>query len=263
MTWFEALILGLIQGLTEFLPVSSSGHLEIAKSLSGVDSEASFYFTIAVHGATVLSTIVVFWKEIVKLAEGTLKFKMNEETSYVLKLIVSMVPVGFVGILLKTPVEKLFNGDLLFVGSMLLVTAGLLAAAHFIRKREREIGYLDALIIGIAQAVAVIPGISRSGATISAGLMIGNSKNEIARFSFLMVLVPVIGANLLEILSEPSAPDTNGTAIILTGFITAFISGYMACRWMIGLVRRSKLLWFSIYCTVAGLLSILLGLNGN
>jgi undecaprenyl-diphosphatase len=131
--------------------------------------------------------------------------------------------------------------------------------AHLIRKREREIGYLDALIIGIAQAVAVIPGISRSGATISAGLMIGNSKNEIARFSFLMVLVPVIGANLLEILSEPVTPDTNGAIIILTGFITAFISGYMACRWMIGLVRRSKLIWFSIYCVVAGLLSILLG----
>jgi undecaprenyl-diphosphatase len=259
MNLFEALILGLIQGLTEFLPVSSSGHLEIAKSLFGVDPEASFYFTIAVHGATVLSTIVVFWKEMVKLAEGTLKFKMNEETSYVLKIIVSMVPVGFVGILLKDPVEKLFNGNLLFVGSMLLVTAGLLAAAHLIRKREREIGYLDALIIGIAQAVAVIPGISRSGATISAGLMIGNSKNEIARFSFLMVLVPVIGANLLEILSEPVTPDTNGAIIILTGFITAFISGYMACRWMIGLVRRSKLIWFSIYCVVAGLLSILLG----
>jgi len=259
MNLFEAMILGLIQGLTEFLPVSSSGHLEIAKSLFGVDPVASFYFTIAVHGATVLSTIVVFWKEIVRLAEGTLKFRMNEETSYVLKIIVSMVPVGFVGILLKDPVEKLFNGNLLFVGSMLLVTAGLLAAAHFIRKREREIGYLDALIIGIAQAVAVIPGISRSGATISAGLMIGNSKNEIARFSFLMVLVPVVGANLLEILSEPAIPGSNGAAIILTGFITAFISGYMACRWMIGLVRRSKLIWFSIYCAVAGLLSILLG----
>jgi undecaprenyl-diphosphatase len=259
MNLFEAMILGLIQGLTEFLPVSSSGHLEIAKSLFGVDPEATFYFTIAVHGATVLSTIVVFWKEIVRLAKGTLKFRMNEETSYVLKIIVSMVPVGFVGILLKDPVEKLFNGNLLFVGSMLLITAGLLAAAHFIRKREREIGYLDALIIGVAQAAAVIPGISRSGATISAGLMIGNSKNEIARFSFLMVLVPVIGANLLEILSEPAIAGSNSAAIILTGFITAFISGYMACRWMIGLVRRSKLIWFSIYCAVAGLLSILLG----
>jgi len=259
MNWFEAIILGLIQGLTEFLPVSSSGHLEIAKSLFGIDHEASFYFTIVVHGATVLSTIVVFRKEMIKLAEGTLKFKMNEETSYILKLIVSMIPVGFVGILLKDPVEKMFNGDIIFVGSMLLITALFLAAAHFTKKRDREIGYLDALIIGIAQAIAVIPGISRSGATISTGLLIGNSKSEMARFSFLMVLVPVIGANLLEILTEPVNAENTGTMIILTGFVTAFISGYIACRWMIGLVRKSKLIWFSVYCAIVGLISVFLG----
>ncbi len=259
MNWFEAIILGLIQGLTEFLPVSSSGHLEIAKSLFGIDPEASFFFTIAVHGATVLSTIAVFWKELLKLVEGTLKFKMNEETSYVLKLIVSMIPVGFVGLLLKDPVERMFSGNIVFVGSMLLITAMFLAAAHFTRKRERKIGYLDALIIGIAQAIAVMPGISRSGATISTGLIIGNSKSEMARFSFLMVLVPVIGANLMEILTEPVSSGNTGIAIILIGFITAFISGYVACRWMIGLVRKSKLIWFSIYCAIVGLISVFLG----
>ncbi len=259
MNWFEALVLGLIQGLTEFLPVSSSGHLEIAKSLFGVNPEASFYFTIAVHGATVLSTLVVFWKEIISLIRGTLKFKMNEETSYVLKLIISMIPVGFAGLLMKDPVERMFNGNIVFVGSMLLVTAVLLACAHFKKKRERNITYLDALVIGIAQAIAVIPGISRSGATISTGLLIGNRKDEIARFSFLMVLVPVIGANLLEVFSGEFNADSTGIGIILTGFITAFVSGYLACRWMIGLVKRSKLIWFSIYCAIAGLLAVLLG----
>jgi undecaprenyl-diphosphatase len=259
MNWFEAMVLGLIQGLTEFLPVSSSGHLEIAKSLFGVNPEASFYFTIAVHGATVLSTIAVFRKELVTLLRGTLKFKMNEETSYVLKLIISMIPVGFAGLLLKDPIEKMFNGNILFVGFMLLITASLLALAHFIKKKERKISYLDALIIGIAQAIAVIPGISRSGATIATGLMIGNRKDEIAKFSFLMVLVPVIGANLMEIFSGEFNANSTGTGIIIIGFITAFISGYLACKWMIDLVKRSKLIWFSIYCVAAGLLAILLG----
>lgn len=259
MNWFEAIVLGLIQGLTEFLPVSSSGHLEITKALFGVDPEASFYFTIAVHGATVLSTIFVFWKEILNLAEGTLKFKMNEETSYVLKIIVSMVPVGIAGVLLKDPIEKLFNGNLIFIGSMLLVTSAILAAAHFVTKRDRSIGYIDAIIIGLAQAVAVIPGISRSGATIATGLMIGNKKEEIAKFSFLMVLVPVIGANVLELVTGNINTTSIGAGIILIGFISAFISGYIACKWMIALVKRSKLIWFSIYCAAAGLLSIFLG----
>jgi undecaprenyl-diphosphatase len=259
MTWFEALVLGLIQGLTEFLPVSSSGHLEVAKSLFGVNPEASFYFTVAVHGATVLSTLVVFRKEIITLLKGTFKFKMNEETSYVLKLIVSMVPVGLAGILLKDNIERMFSGDIIFVGFMLLITALLLAGAHFIRKRERNITYLDALIIGVAQAVAVIPGISRSGATIATGLMIGNRKDEIARFSFLMVLVPVIGANLMEVFSGEVSGNSAGPGIIMIGFLAAFVSGYLACRWMIALVKRSKLIWFSIYCAAIGLLSILTG----
>ena len=253
------MVLGLIQGLTEFLPVSSSGHVEIAKSLCGVDPDASFYFTVAVHGATVLSTIVVFRKEILSLVKGSLKFKMNEETSYTIKIIISMIPVMIAGLLLKDPIESLFNGNLVFIGLMLLVTSILLAAAHFMKRRERSIGYKDAFIIGIAQAIAVIPGISRSGATISTGLMIGNKKDEIARFSFLMVLVPVIGANLLEIISGDVNMSSTGVGIIMIGFITAFISGYFACRWMITLVKRSKLIWFSVYCAIVGLLTLFLG----
>jgi undecaprenyl-diphosphatase len=259
MNWFEAIVLGLIQGLTEFLPVSSSGHLEIAKSLFGIDPDASFYFTVAVHGATVLSTIVVFRKEIMDLVSGSLKFKMNEETSYTIKIILSMIPVMIAGLLLKDPIENLFNGNLVFIGLMLLVTSGLLAAAHFIKRKERSIGYKDAIVIGIAQAIAVIPGISRSGATISTGLMIGNKKDEIARFSFLMVLIPVLGANLLEIVSGDVNMNSAGVGIVLTGFLTAFVAGYFACKWMISLVKRSKLIWFSIYCAIVGLLSIFLG----
>jgi undecaprenyl-diphosphatase len=258
MNWFHALILGLIQGLTEFLPVSSSGHLEIAKSLFGVDPEASFFFTVAVHGATVLSTIFVFWKEIINLISGSLKFKMNEETSYTFKIIISMIPVMITGLLLKNPIESLFNGNLVFIGLMLLVTSLLLAFAHFVKKRERSIGYMDAFIIGIAQAIAVIPGISRSGSTIATGLMIGNKKDEIARFSFLMVLVPVIGANFLEIMTGDASKNAAGWGIIIIGFFAAFISGYVACKWMITLVKRSKLIWFSVYCAIVGLLSIIL-----
>ena len=259
MNWFEAFVLGLIQGLTEFLPVSSSGHIEIAKSLFGIDPYGSFYFTVAVHGATVLSTLVVFRKEIVSLVAGSLRFNFNEETSYNVKLIISMVPVTFAGILLKEPIENLFSGNLVFVGLMLLFTSLLLAAAHFIKKRQRNIGYKDAFIIGIAQAIAVIPGISRSGFTIATGLLIGNRKNEIAKFSFLMVLIPIIGANLYETLSGNFNINAEELGIAIVGFITAFFSGYIACRWMIALVKRSNFIWFSIYCMLIGLLAIFYG----
>lgn len=259
MNWFEAMVLGLIQGLTEFLPVSSSGHLEIAKALLGVNPESSFYFTVAVHGATVLSTLVVFRKEILTLIAGSLKFKMNDELSYTLKIIVSMIPVMIAGLLLKDPIENLFNGNLVFIGFMLLITSLFLATAHFVKKRERSIGYKDAFIIGIAQAFAVIPGISRSGSTIATGLLIGNRKDEIARFSFLMVLVPVIGANLLEIFSGEMNINSGELGVAILGFVTAFISGYFACTWMITLVKKSKLIWFSIYCAIVGIISILLG----
>lgn len=259
MNWLEAIVLGLVQGLTEFLPVSSSGHLEIAKHLFGINPEASFYFTVAVHGATVLSTIFVFWKEIFGLLKGVFKFTINDESTYVLKILISLIPVGFVGLLLKDSIVKMFNGNIIFIGLMLFVTAALLGLANFIRKKERSIGYLDAFIIGVAQAIAVIPGISRSGATISTGLIIGNKKDEIARFSFLMVLIPVIGENFLEILSGNINTGSTGIGVIITGFITAFVSGYFACTWMIRLVKRSKLIWFSIYCAVIGFLSVLLG----
>ena len=257
MNYFEAIVLGLIQGLTEFLPVSSSGHLEIVKWLFGVDPETSFYFTVALHGATVLSTLTVFWKEIITLITGALKFRMNEETEYVLKIVVSMIPVGLAGFLFKDEVKGLFSGDMHFIGLMLLVTAGLLFSGHLIRNRDRKINYLDAFVIGISQALAVIPGISRSGATISTGMMLGNRKDELARFSFLMVLVPVIGANFVELFSGDVSSSDTGLLIILAGFITAYISGYLACRWMISLVKRSKMIWFALYCALAGLITIL------
>lgn len=259
MNWFEAVVLGLIQGLTEFLPVSSSGHLEIGKYFFNINAEENFYFTIAVHGATVASTIAVFWKEILQLITGSLKFRKNEESTYVLKLIVSIIPVGIAGIFLRNSVEGLFNGNMNFIGSMLLVTSLLLLMGHFIRKKERPITYLDSFIIGIAQALALIPGISRSGATISTGMMLGNRKDELAKFSFLMVLVPVLGANLLGILSDDTGSASTNAGIIAIGALAAFLSGYLACRWMISLVRRSKMIWFSIYCAIVGLLTILLG----
>jgi undecaprenyl-diphosphatase len=261
MTWFEAIVLGLIQGLTEFLPVSSSGHLELGKYLFGMDHEANFYFSIAVHGATVLSTIVVLWKEITTLFKGVLKFRMNEETSYVLKLIVSMIPVGIMGFFMTDIAEKFFAGNMISLGVEFFVTAVLLLLTLFIRPRERPIGFLDSFIIGIAQAISVLPGISRSGATIATGMMLGNKKSDIAQFSFLMVLVPVIGANLVEMRTGDFATEGTSVFVILIGFITAFISGYFACKWMINLVKRGNLLWFAIYCILVAGVSILLGLH--
>lgn len=258
MNLFEAIVLGLIQGLTEFLPVSSSGHLELGKYLFGIDPGANFYFSVAVHGSTVLSTLVVFRKEIIRLLTGLLKFRLNEETVYILKLIVSMIPVGLVGIFLKDEVEALFNGNMIFVGSMLLITALLLTVGHFTRKKERNISFTNALIIGIAQAIAVIPGISRSGATISTGLMLGNRKDEIARFSFLMVLVPVLGANFLEFFSDDRITAGTNLIVIIAGSAAAFLSGYFACKWMINLVRRSKMIWFALYCALLGLVTIII-----
>ncbi len=257
MNWLDAIILGIIQGLTEFLPVSSSGHLEIAKSFLGVDPDASLLFTVAVHGATVLSTIIVFWKEILTLFEGTLKFKSNEESSFVLKIFFSMIPVAIAGLYFKEPIEQLFDGNLLFIGLMLLITALILAIAHFIKKGDRSIGFPDAFIIGLAQAIAVVPGISRSGMTIATGLMIGNRKEEIAKFSFLMVILPIIGANILEITSGHFANASVGIGVILAGFVSAFVTGYFACKMMINLVKKSKLIGFSIYCAVVGLLLVL------
>jgi len=259
MNFFEAIVLGIIQGLTEFLPVSSSGHLEISKYLFEIDANASFSFSIAVHGATVLSTIVVFWQEIVKLLKGTLEFRYNTETKYVLKIFLSLLPVMVVGLFFKDYVESYFDGNVVFVGFMLLITAGLLILSGFLKGSDRSINYLDAFIIGIAQAFAVLPGISRSGATISTGLLIGNNKNELAKFSFLMVLIPVLGANFIELVGGDFSNESSvGILDIIAGFISAFITGYIACRWMINIVRKGKLFWFGIYCVIVGLLLIFL-----
>jgi len=259
MNWFESLVLGLIQGLTEFLPVSSSGHLEIANAIFGVKPSESFNFNVAVHGATVLSTLLVFRNEILKLIKGTLKFKINEELEYTVKIFISMIPVGIVALFLQDFVEGMFKGNLIVTGIEFLITASLLFMAHFIKPEERNISYLDSFIIGIAQAIAVVPAISRSGATIATGLLLGNRKEEITKFSFLMVLIPVIGANLLEITKGNSVNGGLNILSLATGFLAAFISGYFACRWMIELVKKSKLIWFAAYCALVGLLAIILG----
>lgn len=261
MNWFEALVLGLIQGLTEFLPVSSSGHLELGKFLFGINPEENFYFSIAVHGATVLSTVVVLWKEITDLFKGIFKFRRNEETSYVLKLIVSMIPVGIAGFFMSDIVKFFFTGNMISLGIEFFISGILLLLTLFIRPKEKQIRFLDSFIIGIAQAIAVLPGISRSGATIATGIMLGNRKSDIAKFSFLMVLVPVIGANLIELRTGDLTTEGTSVFIILMGFVTAFFSGYLACKWMINLVRKGNLLWFAVYCIFIAVFSILLGLH--
>lgn len=260
MNWLEALLLGLIQGLTEFLPVSSSGHLELGKHFLQIESEQSLSFTVAVHGATVLSTIVVFWKEIKNLFLGFVTFKWNDENKYIVKIIVSVIPVGILGLFFEDEIKQFFTGNIVFVGAMLLVTATLLSLTYFSKSRGKNISYLSAFVIGIAQALAVLPGISRSGATIATGIMLGNNKNEIAQFSFLMVIIPVIGANLKDILSGGFSNDSGiGVMPIVVGFIAAFVSGLLACKWMINIVKKGKLITFAIYCTIIGFLAILLG----
>ncbi|MDX9854250.1 MAG: undecaprenyl-diphosphate phosphatase [Tenuifilaceae bacterium] len=257
----EAIILGIIQGLTEFLPVSSSGHLEIGKVLLGVEAQESLSFTVAVHGATVLSTIVVFWKDIISLLQGIFKFRWNDETQFIAKIAVSMIPVGVVGVFFKDQVEAFFTGNLMVVGAMLMVTALLLSLTVFVKPRnERPIGFVDSLVIGIAQACAVMPGLSRSGSTIATGMLLGNNKSDVARFSFLMVLVPIIGANLLDVMDGSFAVSTGEGLPIFAGFIAAFVSGYLACSWMIKLVKRGKLLWFAVYCAIVGSVAIVTSL---
>ncbi len=261
MSWLEAFILGLVQGLTEFLPVSSSGHLELGKYLLGVNAEKSLMFTVVVHGATVLSTMVIFWKDIWLLIKGLLRFEKNEETLYVLKLIISMIPVGIIGLFFIDEVEQFFTGNIIFVGSMLLVTSVFLGLTMVVKSDSRNIGFSDALIIGIAQSFAVLPGISRSGATISTGLMIGNKKELITRFSFLMVLIPIIGANVKSMIDGGfSAESDIGMLPLAVGFVAAFLSGLFACKWMIKIVNKGKLIYFAIYTFIIGTVAIIVGL---
>jgi undecaprenyl-diphosphatase len=257
MDIIQAIILGIIQGLTEFLPVSSSGHLEIGKVLLGVKINDNLAYTVALHCATALSTIVVFRKEIANLFVGFFKFKNNEETSYVFKLLISMIPVGLVGVFLKDKIEALFEGNLLLVGSMLLLTALLLAISYFYKpKVTRPVSYLDSIIIGIAQAIAVLPGLSRSGSTIATGLIVGNNKPDVARFSFLMVILPILGMTLLDIKDGAFSSIQGELVPMIAGFISAFIVGYIACRWMISIVKRGKLIWFALYCLIVGSIAI-------
>jgi undecaprenyl-diphosphatase len=259
MTWFEALILGLIQGLTEFLPVSSSGHLEIGKVLLNIEIKEDITFTVLVHLATVLSTVTVFFRDLSGLASGLFAFQWNPETKFVSKILLSMIPVLVVGILLKEQVESLFTGNLMLVGIALLVTSLLLTSTHLVRSGNKKIPFGDAFLIGIAQAIAVIPGISRSGATISMGLILKNDRSETARFSFLMVLLPIIGAATLDILttSPVSGAPVVPVSSLVTGFLAAYFSGLLACSWMIRLVKKGRLYWFAIYCAIIGIISIL------
>ncbi len=258
MEWFEALILGIIQGLTEFLPVSSSAHLEIGKELFGIEGKENLYFSILVHGATVLSTIIVFYKEILLLIKNTFKFKYNEETKYVIKIIVSMLPVMFVGLFFKDEIKTLFSGgNLYLIGIMLIVTAILLSFTYFFKKSNyKSISYFDAFIIGISQAFAVFPGISRSGATIATGIMLGNNKYEVAKFSFLMVLIPILGENFLDLVSGEFVSSGIPVSSMIIGFLSAFVSGLLACKLMLRIVKKGKLIWFALYCVIVGLISI-------
>lgn len=260
MNWLEALILGMLQGLTEFLPVSSSGHLELGKAMLGINAEKSLIFTVVVHGATVLSTVVVFRKDLLGLGKGMLTSGWNDAKSYNLKLLISMVPVIFLGLFFKDEIEAFFDGRVVFVGAMLIFTSLMLLSTKLIRKSVRPISYLDSFIIGIAQAVAVLPGISRSGATISAGLLLGDKKEEVTRFSFLMVLVPIIGANLLDILKyDASGENTIGVLPLVAGFVSAFVFGLLACKWMISIVKKGNLFWFALYCLLIGIIAIVIG----
>ena len=255
MSWFEALVLGIVQGLTEYLPVSSSGHLAIGSALFGIQGEENLAFTIVVHVATVFSTLVILWKEIEWIFRGLFKFKMNAETRYVINILISMIPIGIVGVFFKDTVEDIFGS-----GCMLLLTAALLAFSYYAKPRQKEsISMKDAFIIGLAQACAVMPGLSRSGTTIATGLLLGNNKAKLAQFSFLMVIPPILGEALLDVMKavkgEAVAGDIPALSLVV-GFIAAFVSGCIACKWMINIVKKGKLIYFAIYCAIAGLVTI-------
>ena len=260
MEWFEALILGLVQGMTEYLPVSSSGHLTIGSALFGIEGEENLAFTVAVHVATVCSTLVILWKEIDWILKGLFKFEMNPETKYTLNILVSMIPIGIVGVFFKDHVEAIFGSGLLIVGCMLLVTASLLAFSYYAKPRIKEnISMRDAFIIGLAQACAVLPGLSRSGSTIATGLLLGNKKENLAQFSFLMVIPPILGEALLDIMKGLSGEEVMGdisTLSLVVGFLAAFVSGCIACKWMINIVKKGKLIYFAIYCAIVGAITV-------
>lgn len=269
MDWWQALILGIVQGLTEFLPVSSSGHLEIGQALLGTSGEENLTFTVVLHVATVLSTLVVLWKEVADLFKGTFTtLQWNAEKNYVALILLSCLPVFVVGVFFKDEVEAFFGNGLLLVGICLLITAFLLWLSEFLQKRMpaegHEVGWKDALIIGCAQALAVLPGLSRSGSTIATGLLCGVKKEKVARFSFLMVLIPVLGEAFLETLDmlkgEVVVPAI-GWLPLLIGFVAAFVTGCLACRFMLEVVRRQRLTYFAVYCLLIGVFAVIYGLR--
>lgn len=257
MDTLQAILLGIVQGLTEFLPVSSSGHLQIAKELLGVEIEQNITFDVTLHAATVLSTIVVLWSELWRLIKGCFSRRFNEEQAYVLKVILSMIPAGVVGVFFADEIEALFS-SLWFVGLMLLLTAALLSFTYYAKPRQKcEISYRDAFVIGLAQAAATMPGLSRSGSTIATGLLLGDEKSAVAHFSFIMVIPVILGKMLLDIVSGEMATMSVPTEALVSGFIAAFISGALACRFMIEIVKRGRLIWFAAYCAIVGCICLI------
>lgn len=279
MDWFDSLIMGVVQGLAEYLPISSSGHLQICEDILHLNMEGagSLQYTVALHVATVLSTIVVLWKEFLPLVTSFFGFKRDANTTYVFKILVSCIPIMIVGLFFKDKVETLFEKNLLTVGIALCCTALLLTFAYYFRRttadspalrqggyRPRDITFLDAFVIGLAQAVAVIPGLSRSGSTIATGLMLGDKREQIAKFSFFMVIIPILGEALLDVKEMVSGSgdagataETIGIVPLIIGFIAAFVVGCAACKWMLNIVKKGKLVWFAVYCLIVGLLCII------
>ncbi|MEP0133636.1 MAG: undecaprenyl-diphosphate phosphatase [Eudoraea sp.] len=264
MEIIDAIILGIVQGLTEFLPVSSSGHLELGKAILGDNSipEESLLFTVVLHFATALSTIVVFRQDVWEIIKGLFQFKWNEETRFSLKIVISMIPAALVGLLFESQLEGFFGGNVAFVGYMLLITALLLYLADKARETQKKVTYLNAFVIGVSQAIAILPGISRSGATISTSVLLGVDKTKAARFSFLMVVPLIIGKMAKDIIGGELQFQSEQTIAMGAGFIAAFIAGLAACTWMIQLVKKSKLSYFAIYCFVVGCIAIGFGLWG-
>jgi len=262
MDVWEAIVLGIVQGFTEFLPVSSSGHLELGKAILGDTSvpEESLLFTVVLHFATALSTLVVFKKDVWTIFSGLLKFKWNEETQFTVKIIMSMLPAVIIGLLFEEQLESFFGGNIAFVGAMLIVTAILLWLADRAKNTGKPVTYLNAFIIGVSQAIAMLPGISRSGATISTSVLLGSDKSKAARFSFLMVVPLIFGKLAKDIVSGNLASESTNLTTLGLGFVAAFVSGLIACTWMISLVRKSKLSYFAIYCVIIGIIAIVVGL---
>lgn len=274
MDTLNALIMGVVQGLAEYLPISSSGHLEICREILGLDltGAESLEFDVMLHVATVLSTIVILRREFFTLCRSFFTLRKDANTTTVLKILVSCIPVGIVGVFFKDNIEAFFGTDLTLVGVCLLVTAALLSFSYFFRTRPleesagrvykpRDITFLDAFVIGIAQAVAVLPGLSRSGTTIATGILLGDKREQVARFSFLMVIIPILGQALLDIkdyITEPAttAATSIGVVPMLVGFLASFIVGCLACKWMLDIVKKGKLVWFAVYCLAVGILCI-------